>query len=376
MKKTIITVVILSVIGKSFGLIRDILITNDIVFNELSDALYISIAIVLLAFSMFNTVIRTTFSPMFSLKHTDNRIGTLKELNSVSNFIITILSGVALIVFLFPEFFILLISPGISEVTRSYAIDFIKPLSFVILFYGLVSILNGYLQAIKIYKTSEIAGLFNNLFIIMVFISFYPIFGYISIVYGYILGSIIQFFIVIYIFKRNIRGFRWNIISFDIKPIKEFSSLSKYLLLGALISQLTVIADKFVASFLDTGSITALQYATTIKNLPIALVILVVTNVLFTNLSINYKNSKTKFELNIYKQINILLAFITPFIIFFYYNSKEIVAFLFLRGEFTQLGVLMTSNALIAYSFGLFFFIIKEVLSKAALAAKKTKITF
>lgn len=376
MKKTIVIVVLLSILGKSFGLIRDMFITNYFGFGELTDALYIAISVVLLLFSVFNTVIRTTFSPMFSLKSTINVSSTFKDLNSVGNFISILLIIVSLLIYFFPNFFLLIISPGVSEITKIYALEYIKVLSVVVLFYGLVSILNGYLQAIKIYKTSEIAGLINNLVIIVVFLLLYPYCSYISIVYGYVAGAILQLIFIYIIFKKNTKKENWSFNTLDLKPIKEFSTLSKYLLLGAFVSQMTILADKFIASFLNSGSITALQYANTVKNLPITLVVMVVTNVLFTNLSINQQTSREKYEKSILNQVNVLLVFISPFIILFYYYSSEIIELLFYRGEFTLEGIEMTSNALIAYSFGLFFFVIKEVLNKAALAAKKTEITF
>ncbi|WP_135501659.1 lipid II flippase MurJ [Planococcus koreensis] len=296
MKKTIIAVVLLSVVGKSFGLIRDMLITNYFGFNEVTDALYISISVVLLLFSVFNTVIRTTFSPMFSSKSIENQKKSFSELNSVGNFIIILLLIVSLLTYIFPQFFLFIVSPGVSELTSSYAIKFIKLLSFVILFYGFVSILNGYLQAVKVYKTSEIAGLINNLTIIIIFLILFAHYSYISIIYAYITGAVLQFLFVYIIFTKNTNDSKWNFLFFDLKPIKEFSLLSRYLLLSAFVSQLTVLSDKFIASFLNTGAITALQYANTIKNLPITLVVMVVTNVLFTNLSINQQKSQQLYE--------------------------------------------------------------------------------
>lgn len=373
-RNTIIIVLILSFSGKILGFIRDIFITNYLGFGFKTDALLLSISIITITFSVFNTTIRTTFSPMFSAKYLDNRNLALKEYNNIRNILILFSIFLAIVFNVFSKQIIMIFAPGLGIDTVQLAAKSLQILSILLVFYNIYYLTTGFLQSIKIFTTVETANIFNNLIIVVLIFILFPYIGFYSILVGYILGSIIQMIYSHNVFKRKV-AYKFN---FKFKLRSEswvtFIKYSKIILFGTLVAQLTVFADKFVASFLTEGSISALHYASLLKNLPLTIVILAVTNVLFTNLSISFKSStKLEFKNQVFMQSKYLLYLIMPFILILFIYSEEIIKVLFYRGEFTLNGVYMTSIALKAYSIGMFFWVLKEIYTKVSYAARDTK---
>lgn len=367
---------VLSFISKGLGFIRDIAITKYLGFSSKTDALFIAISVVTLLFSTFNTTIRTTFAPLFSSRYNSQKQYVLEEFNTIKNNMLMILCILTITIFFFSDIFLKILTPGLTGETESYASNFLKYLSIVLIFYGLYFTSTGFLQAIKVFKTSEAAAILNNITIISCIILFYKEIDVYSVIIGYIMGSLFQaiYSLVILRFKTNYKEPFSFKINLKHNKFVEYIRLSKYVLLGSLVTQITAFSDKFVASFLQTGSITALHYANLIKNLPLNMVILVVTNILFTNLSIYYQKSRNKFNTSIVLQLRYLLFFVGPIIVVLVTYSYEIIKILFYRGEFTTQGVTMTSQALVAYSIGLFFWVFKEIFTKASYAARETKV--
>ena len=62
-----------------------------------------------------------------------------------------------------------------------------------------------------------------------------------------------------------------------------------------------------------------------------------------------------------------------PSLIGLVFCSEDLIATIFLRGEFQPIDVFRSSNSLIAFSFGLPFFMLMKVLTPAFFARKDTK---
>lgn len=375
-KKTVLVVLALTFIAKILGFLRDLFITNYVGFGAKTDALLLSLSIVTVIFSTFNTVIRTTFSPMFSLRYFKEKVSTLKDYNNIRNILIITSLIVSLIIMIFSKQVILVFAPGLSVETLSITTIYLRLFAILLLFYNVYYLTTGFLQSIKVFTTVETANVINNVLIIITIILLYKFIGVYSIIFGYILGSIFQMIYSSFIFSKKVK-YKLN-FKCDIKDEswKNFLANSKFVLFGSLVAQVNTLADKFVASFLSEGSISALHYAKLINNLPLTIVILAITNILFTKFSLTYKRNSDSFKKLVVNQLKTLLYIIIPFVLIMFVFSEEIVKILFYRGEFSMIGVKMTSSALKLYSIGLFFWVIKDVYTKISYSAKDTKSPF
>ena len=92
-----------------------------------------------------------------------------------------------------------------------------------------------------------------------------------SISYGYLLGEIaILFLFFIILHKHELINMRFN-FHFD-QSIKNFLSVFSFQLLAALALSLNPIIDRIMASWLEVGSVSIIQYSHRLYFIPIALV--------------------------------------------------------------------------------------------------------
>ncbi|WP_411843764.1 murein biosynthesis integral membrane protein MurJ [Salinicoccus sp. HZC-1] len=374
-KKNIIFVIILAAMAKGIGLLRDIVITHQIGFNYITDAIFVVLPLILLLFSVFNTVIKTAFRPLFAAKYLEEPMKAIHEFKIIRNSMVIILSIIILFIFLFPGLIINLLVPGLDSQSKVVSISLLQYSIISLIFIGLANIYNGFLQSMQVYGSEQFVSLINNTIFIIILFVMYDSYGISAVAIAIIIGSVMQYIYMKIRFELKTVKSEKN-LKIDLKSLSHFFIENRLIIYGGTISQLTVIIDKFCASFFEVGSISALHYANILKNLPITIVLMIVTNIYFTNLSIDFKKDKERFYKSVVKQSEMLLIFIIPVVIFFIVNAEYIVDILFNRGDFDPTGVVMISNALIAYTFVLLFWSFKEVFTKAFYAANNRLIPF
>lgn len=374
MKKTIIVIIFLSLISKGLGFFRDVIITGYLGIGFESDAILMAISIPTIIFSIVNTSIRTTFSPLFSYNYSQNKVKSLLDFKVLSVFLLVVLFFFLLLLYFNTELILKLLAPGFNGELFNKTNYYLKISILLVFTYGVFQIYAGFLQSIKVFGSSEVAGILNNITVILTTTILLKKIGPISVIYGFVFGSVFQ---IIYSYG----SFRYQTKYIKIKNnqpegynvIKKFLKLIKPIFAGSIATQINVFSDKFFASSLQVGSISALHYANLLKNLPLTIFVLTISNVLFPNMAILYKSSKKSFMQFFENQFKFVI-FITLYIsIIFYSFSHEIITIVFLRGEMTSYAVDMMVAALKAYTLGMVFWAAKESLAKVSYAAEDTK---
>lgn len=371
-KKVILILLCLSLIGKLIGFYRDVTITSYLGFGEQTDALLLAISIPTVIFSAFQTSIRTTFVPIFSKKYEDNKNECLREFNYLNFFLIILMIAGTIISYFQADLLIKIIAPGLKAEAFNLTVYYLKFSVLLILTYGIFNITTGFLQSIRIFSTVETAGIFNNITIVAVIYLLFNKIGALSVIYGFLIGSFVQI-IISYLTLKMKTNYLFMQIKAQNDVIKKFFSLTKYVFVGSTLTQISVLSDKFFASFLTPGSISALHYANLLKNLPLTIIVLTLTNVLFPNMAISYKKNNSHFISLVEEQMK-FVVYTTLFIsIAFISYSNEIIKIVFYRGNFNNQDLTMTSISLAAYSLGIVFWAIKEVLGKISYAIEDTR---
>ena len=145
-------------------------------------------------------------------------------------------------------------------------------------------------------------------------------------------------------------------------------------LFGVSVSQINLLVDTIVASFLISGSVTWLYYSDRLMELPLALIGIAIATVALSKLS-NYfaQNDNENFIKTIDSAIKYFLIFGIPSSIGLMLLAEEIVITLFQYNEFTPSAALQSSRSLIAYGAGLTFFILVKIFATIFLSRGDTK---
>lgn len=145
-------------------------------------------------------------------------------------------------------------------------------------------------------------------------------------------------------------------------------------LFGVSVSQINLLLDTFIASFLATGSISWLYYSDRLLEFPLGLFGIAIATVILPSLSKKHVDqSLEQFSRTMDWGVRMVLVLGMPAMIGMILLAKPMLMVLFMRGEFDVTDVDAASLSLIAYSSGLLSFMLIKVLAPGFYARQDTK---
>lgn len=145
-------------------------------------------------------------------------------------------------------------------------------------------------------------------------------------------------------------------------------------LFGVSVSQINLLFDTFIASFLMTGSISWLYYSDRLLEFPLGLFGIAIGTVILPALSRNHVNSEgAGFGLTMDWGIKAILLLGLPAMMGLIVLAKPMLMVLFMRGAFSITDVEMASYSLMAYGSGLLSFMLIKVLAPGYYSRQDTK---
>lgn len=131
--------------------------------------------------------------------------------------------------------------------------------------------------------------------------------------------------------------------------------------------QLNLIVDRVLASRLEDGSITALNYSGKVINIFTSVVLIIIASFFYPKIVAKIKK-KTDISTDLRVAIQIITCIAAPVSIWLFFNAELVVTFLFYRGKFDQTALHVTSNTMKLYSIGIIGFCIREICNKISFA--------
>lgn len=194
-----------------------------------------------------------------------------------------------------------------------------------------------------------------------------------ALAWGVFLGGFIQFiFQIPFLYKADVLvkpTWAWRS-----KGVTKIRKLIVPALFGVSVTQINLLLDTLIASFLITGSISWLYYADRLLEFPLGLFGIGIATVVLPSLSkLHSKNNPAEFTATLDWGIRVISLFGWPALAGLMVLAQPIIMVLFMRGEFTQTDVLQVSMALFAYLSGLLSFMFIKVLAPGYYARQDTK---
>ena len=145
-------------------------------------------------------------------------------------------------------------------------------------------------------------------------------------------------------------------------------------LFGVSVTQINLLLDTLIASFLISGSISWLYYADRLLEFPLGLFGIGIATVILPSLSrLHAKKSNEEFSATLDWAIKVISLFGWPALAGLMVLAQPIIMVLFMRGEFVQDEVIRVSYALFAYLSGLVSFMLIKVLAPGYYARQDTQ---
>ncbi|MCI2253103.1 murein biosynthesis integral membrane protein MurJ [Domibacillus sp. PGB-M46] len=373
MKKTAILIMLITILSKLLGLLRDVILSYFYGASSISDAYLIALTIPGVIFSFVGVAITTGYIPMYSkiLKDSGEEKG-LEYTNNIINLMLFLSTFIVIFSLVFTDNIVSFFASGFQGETLTIASIFTKFTIIGVYFTGLVYVFSGYLQLKDNYIVPVLIGIpLNLIFIFSIILSSQTNLFILAI--GTTIAYLFQFLILLpsiiktrykYKFYVNVKDENFKNMIYIVLPV----------ILGTSVNQINILIDRTLASQLVVGGISALNYADKLNLFVQGIVVTSIVSMTFPLMSKMFVNDdREAFKRTISQSIIIVSLLVVPAIFGFMLFSKQIVSFLFGRGEFDSRAILLTSEALFFYSIGMIGFGLHQVLSKAFYAMQDTK---
>jgi putative peptidoglycan lipid II flippase len=145
-------------------------------------------------------------------------------------------------------------------------------------------------------------------------------------------------------------------------------------LFGVSVSQINLLFDTFIASFLQTGSISWLYYSDRLLEFPLGLFGIAIATVILPALSRKHVDAQSDgFAQTMDWGVRMVTLLGIPARLGLMVLAKPMLMVLFMRGEFSPQDVQFASMSLIAYASGLLNFMLIKVLAPGYYSRQDTK---
>lgn len=190
---------------------------------------------------------------------------------------------------------------------------------------------------------------------------------------GVLLGGFLQLILQVPYLKKNSLPFL-PYFNYKTKAVREVFNMVLPSIFGLAITQINVLVDTLVASFLKSGTVSYLYYADRLLELPIGIFTVSFASALLPSISSKVQNSDIEgIRYDFSKTITNCMLFIIPSMIFLLFYGNTIISVLFQRKAFDIVAEEGSYRALIGYSLGLPFFTFNRLITPLFYAYKKTK---
>ena len=243
---------------------------------------------------------------------------------------------------------IALINPGFPEGTSALSASLFQLFLMSLVFSGTSVVLSSLHYAQQKYFLPSLAQGLNSLITFLFVLSFRSSLGIKSIALGTILGSLIQFFILLPLLLKKQR-YRFT-LDFRTGEMGKLSLLMLPLLAGSIIYKANTLVERFIASNLGEGAISYLGYANRIISALLVMITQGLSTVLFPRMS-EYSARKDFQGLSeiLSKGLRVLVIVTFPVAFLLILARYELVRLVFERGGFTPLDTQAVGKALVAY---------------------------
>ncbi len=156
--------------------------------------------------------------------------------------------------------------------------------------------------------------------------------------------------------------------------VKQIVKLMIPALFGVSVSQINLLLDTLLASFLQTGSVSWLYYSDRLVELPLGVFGIAIATVILPSLSRLHANqAPERFAATIDWALRLVILIGIPAAIALFILAEPLITTLFQYGAMTQQDVLMAAMSLRAYAFGLLAFMFIKVLAPGYFSRQDTK---
>ena len=375
MFKSGLLVMIITMVSRVLGLVRAGIIAYYFGASAMTDAFFSAFKISNFFRQLLGEgALGSSFIPLYNERVENEGEERSKQfIFSILNLLFVFSTLITILMVIFSNEIIAGIVSGFPEETKIIASRLLKIMSVYFIFISLSGMICAILNNFKQFAVPASTSIFFNLAIILASMYFGKNYGIDALAYGVVIGGVFQLLVVLPAFFKIVRGYSLKIDWKD-PYLKRLFFMICPMLIGIVARQVNTIVDQMFASYLAEGGVSALENATRLYLLPVGVFGVSISTVIFPALSkAMSKNNLEGATDNIIKGLNILLFLIIPSMAVLTFYAPDVIRLTLSYGEFGEEAVKVTSQVLIYYSLGLYFYTAIYLMTRAFYSVQNSK---
>lgn len=368
-------VMIITMVSRVLGLVRAGIIAYYFGASAMTDAFFSAFKISNFFRQLLGEgALGSSFIPLYNERvESEGEENSKQFIYSILNLLFVFSTIVTILMIIFSQGIIDGIVSGFPDETKIIASRLLKIMSVYFVFISLSGMICAILNNFKQFAVPASTSIFFNLAIILASMYFGKTYGIDALAYGVVIGGLFQFLVVLPAFFKIMKGYSFKIDWKD-PYLKKIFIMICPMLIGIVARQVNTIVDQMFASYLAEGGVSALENATRLYLLPVGVFGVSISTVIFPALSkAMSKNDLDGATDNIIKGLNILLFLIIPSTAVLTFYAPEVIRLTLSYGKFDEEAVRVTSQALLYYSLGLYFYTAIYLMTRAFYSVKNSK---
>ncbi len=283
---------------------------------------------------------------------------------------ILIISG---IVYIFAPYFVHVVASGFDSESLNQTVRLMRIMLLSPIIFSLSSIIVSIQDSFKTFFFRSLAPIFYNAGIIFGIVHYGYEFGVIGVTWGVIIGVLLQLIVQIPALFQ-VRYKHYWLLGLNRPDVRKAFKLIIPRILGLSLTQLTLVVNTLIASFLMTGSITIFYLSDNLQALPLGIIAISFAITSFATLSeLATEKSKEPFALEIKRVMQQILFLIIPATLGMLVLRSEIVDLILVSGKFSAMDAEITQTVLGFLLISLFAQSLIPILSRGFYAFHNTK---
>ena len=369
----------MTMLSRVLGLVRDMVIARYFGAGAGADAFFVAFKIPNFLRRLFaEGAFAQAFVPVLSSYRQQESITEVRRLvNAVAGVLGLVLLGVTAVAMLGAPLLTAVFAPGFldDDLKFGLASDMLRITFPYLLLVSLTAFAGSILNSYDRFAVPAFTPVLLNLAMISAAIFLSPLMEMpvIALAWGvFIAGALQLFFQLPFLMQLGLMP--RPKVDYRHEGVSRIMKLMVPALFGVSVSQINLLLDTVLASFLQTGSVSWLYYSDRLSELPLGVFGIAIATVILPSLSRKHAaESAGQFAATLDWAVRAVLLIGLPAALALALLAEPLIATLFHYGEVTDRDVTMAAQSLRAYSAGLLAFMLIKVLAPGYFARQDTK---
>lgn len=371
---------LMTMLSRVMGLIRDVVVANYFGAGSSADAFFVAFKIPNFLRRLFaEGAFSQAFVPVLSEYRSLKDLAAVKQLvNRVAGSLGLVLIIVTLLGVVGAPVLAAIFAPGFylhDPLRYGLAVEMLRYTFPYLLLISLTALSGSILNSYERFAVPAFTPVLLNLSLIGAAIWMQPLFEQpvMALALGVLIAGSLQLLFQLP-FLWRLQLLPAPVLGFKDEGVKRILKLMLPALFGVSVSQINLLLDTLLASFLQTGSVSWLYYSDRLAELPLGVFGIAIATVILPSLSRRHAEKSTEhFSRTLDWAMRMVLLIGLPAAMALLVLAEPLIATLFHYGEMTDRDVTMAAMSLRAYACGLLAFMLIKVLAPGYFSRQDTK---